>query len=120
MATGYPNFGMNSYGNSYIPMQQSQPNFYKVLPISNRKEVDNIPVDLSGHPTYFHNQMNNEIYIKQFDVRTGLASIQEFKRADQAVGEQKEQYINEFKSIHEQLNGIQRLLTNKESKKGAQ
>ena len=119
MTAGYPtNFGMNNYNNPFMPIQQPQQQFYKVLPISNRKEADNIPVDLSGHPTYFHNQTNNEIYVKQFDVRTGLATIQEFKRIDHSADEQKDQYCNEFKNIREQLSGIQKLL--KDNKKGAQ
>lgn len=51
---------------------------YRAIPVSSEAEVNNITVDFNGMPTYFHNQVTNEIYIKQFDIKSGLTTIQKY------------------------------------------
>jgi hypothetical protein len=99
----------NPYFNNFQPPYQAQHQIYKMLPISSIEEANNIPVDFNGTPTYFHNQTTNEIYIKQFDVKTGLASIQQFKRIDSLP--QKPETSSELKTIQDRLDGLYKLLT---------
>ena len=76
---------MQNYLQPY-PNYRNQPIGYKVIPVSNLNEINNITVDFNGTPSYFHNQTNNEIYVKQFDIQTGLTSIQKFIKSDNAGG----------------------------------
>lgn len=101
------------YGN-YRPM------FYKALPIANEAEMNNFTVDFNGTPTYFHNQMTNEIYIKQFDMRTGLTTLQKyvkFEQADKPSEEKKEEvstdlYKADFEALNGRLNGLEKMIEN--------
>lgn len=102
-------------------MQQPQqygnyrPVFYKALPIANEAEMNNYTVDFNGTPTYFHNQMTNEIYVKQFDMRTGLTSTQKFVKFEPIstpVEESKEEnkkdvFKEELDAIYGKLNGLE-------------
>ena len=73
--TIYQNPYLNTF-NAY----QNQHQVYKLIPISSIEEANSTPVEFNGSPTYFHNQATNEIYIKQFDVKTGLSNLQVFSR----------------------------------------
>ena len=77
----------NQYGQPY--QQQFQPRVnLKILPVTNRQEANSTQVDYSGVPTFFYNQTTGEIYKKQFDIQTGLATFQEFKRSGEPfIGE---------------------------------
>ena len=102
-------------------MQQSQqygnyrPLFYKALPIANEAEMNNYTVDFNGTPTYFHNQMTNEIYVRQFDIRTGLTTSQKFVRfetSNKPIEESKEEnkkdvFKEELDTIYGKLNGLE-------------
>ena len=100
-------------------IQQPQQQGYKVIPISNKNETNSVITDFNGTPIYFHNLSSNEIYIKQFDIKTGLATLQEFKRVEQ-LSEDKQVNINpyadDFKSINKKLDSIEKLLTPVEEK----
>lgn len=97
-----------------------RPVFYKALPIANDAEMNNYTVDFNGTPTYFHNQMTNEIYIKQFDMRTGLTTLQKyvkFEQADKPVEEKKEEfntdlYKADFEALNGRLNGLEKMIEN--------
>ena len=66
-----------------------KPMVYRALPVSSEAEVNNITVDFNGMPTYLHNQSTNEIYVKQFDIKTGLTSTQKFVKFDGTEGDLK-------------------------------
>ena len=111
--------GYNPYLPQYQYQQQHQPQTnqqgYKLIPVSNRNEVNSFITDFNGTPVYFHNQATNEIYVKQFDIKTGLAKIQEFHHAESDLNHvEKENSINpyeeNFKSINERLDGLYELL----------
>ena len=97
-----------------------RPVFYKALPIANDAEMNNYTVDFNGTPTYFHNQMTNEIYIKQFDMRTGLTTLQKyvkFEQANKPVEEKKEEvstdlYKADFEALNGRLNGLEKMIEN--------
>ena len=101
------------YGN-YRPM------FYKALPIANEAEMNNYTVDFNGMPTYFHNQATNEIYVKQFDIRTGLTTTQKFIKFEPASKpnlESKEEnnidlYKEELNAIYGKIDGLQEAIKN--------
>lgn len=92
-----------------------RPIFYKALPIANDAEMNNYTVDFNGTPTYFHNQMTNEIYVKQFDMRTGLTSLQKYIKFEQdskPVNESKEEnnrdvLKEELDAIYGKIDGLQ-------------
>lgn len=68
---------------NYLP-QQMRSTGYRVIPIANEFEMNSITVDFNGTPTYFHNQNTNEIYAKQFDIKTGMTTMQKFTHSDNA------------------------------------
>lgn len=125
----YNGYNMQGY-NPYLPhqnyqqVQQNTPQSFKLIPVSSKNEVNSFITDFNGTPVYFHNQATNEIYIKQFDIKTGLAKIQEFKHVESDLSHvEKENNINpyekDFNAINERLDGLFDLLkpTEKEGKK---
>lgn len=118
MAMNYNGYGVNGYNNQY--MQQYQPpqpvhtpqvqQSFKIIPISNKNETNAIIADLNGTPLYFHNLSNNEIYIKQFDIKTGLTSLQEFQKIHPENVDSKENekvtFETSFNAINERLDGF--------------
>ena len=101
------------YGN-YRPM------FYKALPIANEAEMNNYTVDFNGMPTYFHNQATNEIFVRQFDFRTGLTTTQKFVKSEPSSKpnlESKEKnnrdlYKEELNAIYGKIDGLQEAIKN--------
>lgn len=93
------------------PQFNYRPLYYKALPIANDAEMNNVTVDFNGTPTYFHNQMTNEIYVKQFDMRTGLINTQKFVKfeAVQKPDEEKKEdlYKEELNAIYGKINGLE-------------
>lgn len=62
-------------------IQQTQPiqNGMNIIPVSAKEEATATPIDLvNGIPTFFYNKGQNEIYLKQFDVQTGTATLKTF------------------------------------------
>jgi len=125
------NYGFNYGGyNPYLPhgnyqqmQQQSTPNF-KLYPISKESDINSIVADFSGSPLYFHNQSNDEIYIKQFDIKTGLTNLKKYKPLEGSLSQvNKEDNINpyekDFKSINDRLDELKELIkpVEKEAKK---
>jgi hypothetical protein len=101
------------YGN-YRPM------FYKALPIANEAEMNNYTVDFNGMPTYFHNQATNEIFVRQFDFRTGLTTTQKFVKSEPSnkpnLESKKENnrdlYKEELNAIYGKIDGLQEAIKN--------
>ena len=97
---------------NYRPMN------YRVLPISNEIEMNNTTVDFSGVPTYFHNQNTNEIYVKQFDIKTGLTTSQKYIKSDNAGHEISNEnpsgninpFEENFKALNERFDRLENLL----------
>ena len=106
---------------NYLQQPQfARPMFYKALPIANEAEMNNYTVDFNGMPTYFHNQATNEIYVKQFDIRTGLTSTQKFVKFEPSSKpnlESKEEnnidlYKKDFEALNGRLNGLEKMIEN--------
>lgn len=102
--------------NPYLPQYQSQQHLiYKMLPVSSIEEINSTPVDFNGAPTYFHNQPTDEIYIKQFDVRTGLSNLQVYNRK---INESKPKNENPLEKdlnvIKQRLDTLEKALSNNE------
>ena len=98
-------YGYNPYYNSQ-PQQINPTQSYKVIPVSSKNETNSAIADFNGTPLYFHNQSNNEIYIKQFDIKTGVTTLQEFKRVEPSIMDEKDKvninpYENDFKAIND-------------------
>ena len=102
---------------NYLPQFRPQMTGYKVLPVSSEIEMNNITVDFNGTPTYFHNQNLNEIYVKQFDIKTGLTTTQKFIKSDNA-GHEITGVKSDFdiKTYQEELNALKDRLTALEEK----
>lgn len=97
----------NQYGQPY----QFKPNL-KIIPVTNRQEANSTQVDYSGVPTFFYNQTTGEIYKKQFDVSTGLATFHEFVKSDKPYLEENEplnsnSYKEELNAILSRLDGLE-------------
>lgn len=93
------------------PIMQPQNNGSRILQVSNREEATATPVDLiNGTPTFFYNKGKNEVYLKQFDVPTGTATLKTFIEVVSEPETNNEQvhnvYEEELKTIRE---GVERL-----------
>ncbi len=94
--------------------------FYKALPIANEAEMNTYTVDFNGMPTYFHNQATNEIYVKQFDIRTGLTTTQKFIKSEgnnKPNLESKEEnnidlYKKDVDALNGRLNSLEKMIDN--------
>jgi hypothetical protein len=96
------------------PQYNYRPLFYKALPIANEAEMNNVTVDFNGAPTYFHNQMTNEIFVKQFDLKTGITSTQKFVRFEEEnkPEEKNTDYNEKFDALNGRLEGLEKLIKN--------
>lgn len=84
-----------------------QPMMYRALPVSSEAEINNITVDFNGMPTYFHNQLTNEIFIKQFDIKTGITTLQKYVKFEGDSKPNNENKEQEKENILEkQINGL--------------
>lgn len=93
------------------PIMQPQNNTSRILQVSNREEATATPVDLiNGTPTFFYNKGKNEVYLKQFDVPTGTATLRTFIEVENETENNTEKshniYEEELKTIRE---GVERL-----------
>lgn len=79
----YQNMQPSYYSNALQHQQTAAQNINTVIPVSNKEEAVATPVDLvNGTPTFFYNKGKNEIYIKQFDVQSGSATIKTFIQSE--------------------------------------
>ena len=124
------NYPYNMQGYNPYQMQQFQhpqqqtPQSFKLIPVSSKNEVNSFITDFNGTPVYFHNQATNEIYIKQFDIKTGLAKIQEFKHSESDLSHVENEnninpYEKDFKALNERFDTLFEILKpeEKEGKK---
>ena len=115
---------MQNYPQNYRPYFNQV--FYKVVPVMSENETNNITVDFNGTPTYFHNQSNNEIYIKQFDFRSGLTTVQRFVKSEHdskpTDDSKTDESINipkkDFEALNERLNSFEQMLGELQEQKG--
>jgi len=93
-----------------------QQNVLKMYAVTNKEEATATPVDFNGIPTFFYNQSTNEIYKKQFDINSGLAVLQEFKKNEPLQEpESKENevpninpYEDDFKALNDKIDGLRK------------
>lgn len=93
-------------------LEQQYPQFgqqvgFKVLPVTNIEEANASQIDLNGNPVFFYNKGKNEVYIKQFNVQTGLADFYTFTRVENAT---KTESKDEFKLINDKLDKLYSIL----------
>lgn len=102
----------------YQPQQQ---NFSKAFTVTSKEQATNTPVDFNGLPTFFYNQNANEVYLKQFDVRTGSAIWKEFKTAEPVKDEPKfidlETYNADKTALNQKLDSLISKLEDRGGKK---
>lgn len=107
---------------NYIPQNPyTQPNYrplgYRMVPIASEAEMAGVAVDYSGNPTYFHNQSTNEIYIKYFDIKTGLTPIIKYIREDKMVQPNHEEqqaprdYVDKMNQLNAKFDTVLALLS---------
>ena len=102
----------------YYPQQQQSFNQFrqlKMIPVTNISEAHSTQVDYTGTPTFFYNQSTGEIYKKKFDISTGLATFQEFVKAEPSVHEisneitylDMETYKKDYNALTDKLDGLE-------------
>ena len=109
---------------NYLP-QPMRSTGYRVIPIANEFEMNSITVEFNGTPTYFHNQNTNEIYAKQFDIKTGLTTTQRFIRADNAQAPNSKDntqpdtdlYTEKIDKLNERLDTLYEMFEDRKGKK---
>ncbi len=60
------------------PTLQSPSQGIRALLVTNKEEATACQIPLDGTPTIFYNKAQNEIYIKQISMQTGLPEFQQF------------------------------------------
>ena len=111
------NFNSLQYQPQFRPQMQM---FYKALPVTSEAEMNTYTVDFNGMPTYFHNQALNEIYVKQFDIKTGLTTTQKyikFEADSKPNNESKTEkginiYKDDFEALNDRLDGLEKMIKN--------
>lgn len=95
-----------------------KPMVYRALPVSSEMEANNITVDFSGMPTYLHNQQTNEIYVKQFDIKTGLTTMQKYVKSDGTINDSAgvkpdfdiNAYDEKLNTLNERMDDLEKML----------
>ena len=111
----YPQQQFNQYGQQPYQQQFRPLNNLKIVPVTNRQEANCTQVDYSGVPTFFYNQSTGEVYKKQFDIQTGLATFQDYVKSDKPILDEKEQISNnlskeDLNAIMSRLDGLEETL----------
>lgn len=105
------------FSNPYLPQpqtQRQQPNFLKMIAVTNKEEATATPVEFNGVPMFFFNQNTNEIYLKQFDIVTG-GKLETYRKVD-AKEEEKTQEVKqpvsneEFKALNGKIDELKSLI----------
>lgn len=92
----------------------------KTVAVTSKSEADNYIPDVNGTPTLFLNRGNNEIYLKQMDLNTGLGIFKEFTEKPQNVINEVITPLenNDFKKLSDKIDSlksaIESLTTSKE------
>ena len=90
--------------------QFSQPVGFKVVPVANIEEANASQVDLNGNPVFFYNKGKNEIYIKQFNLQSGLADFYTFSRVEATTETPQIVTKDDLKVINEKIDGLYAIL----------
>lgn len=111
----YPQQQFNQYGQQPYQQQFRPLNNLKIIPVTNRQEANSTQVDYSGVPTFFYNQTTGEIYKKQFDIQTGLATFQEYVKSDKPILNESEpissnSYKEDINAILSRIDGLEETL----------
>ena len=92
-------------------------NGFRVVPIANETEINSIAEDYSGIPIYFHNRSTNEIIIRQFDIKTGLTTIQKYIKSDGTEGQEPKEnaksdidYSENFNAINDRIDVLKSMI----------
>jgi hypothetical protein len=102
--------------------QFSQQIGFKVIPVANIEEANASQVDLNGNPVFFYNKGKNEIYLKQFNIQTGLADFYTFSKMEMVNGNMEAPTPitkEDFKQINEKLDGLYSILKPEEKPRKA-
>ena len=96
-------------------LEQQYPQFsqqvgFKVVPVANIEEANASQVDLNGNPVFFYNKGKNEIYIKQFNLQSGLADFYTFSRVEATTETPQIVTKDDFKLINEKIDGLYAIL----------
>lgn len=110
----------------FQPQFRPQQVFYKAMPVASEAEMNTYTVDFNGMPTYFHNQATNEIYVRQFDIRTGLTTTQKFIKFEadsKPVNESKDEdnislFKKDFSVLNGRLNSLEKMIEDLKDIKG--
>ena len=112
---------METQYSQFVTPQPPQPQGFKVILVTNIEEANASQVDLQGNPVFFYNKGRNEIYLKQFNINTGLADFYVFAKAEQALKDVKpvpstNTYEKDFKALNDKIDGLYAILKPEETK----
>lgn len=97
------------------PYQYGMQRQLRIIPITNKQEANSTQVDYNGVPTFFYNQSTGEIYKKQFDISTGLATFQEYTLTGSPISNENTQtgnitYKDELNAIYGKIDGLEQTI----------
>lgn len=96
-----------------------QPAGFKTIPVANIDEANATQADMSGNPMFFYNKGQNEIYVKQLNLQSGLANFQTYKLAQApSANENTSIGVNisekQYKVLTDKLDALYSMLANKD------
>lgn len=97
------------FNNGFMPTQQRQPNFLRMIAVTNKEEANATPVEFNGVPMFFFNQNSNEIYLKQFDIATG-GKLETYRKVDAVAEPEKVVEQPNYKELNTKIDEIHALL----------
>lgn len=108
----------NTQNAQITPQQQN--NTIKVYFVTNKQEANSIIPDPNGTPLFFFNKGSNEIYIKQVNNETGLATFKEYKEVqptDKPTDEKKDKesvnlYKKDFDALNDKIDDLKSIVEN--------
>ena len=112
---------METQYSQFATPQPLQSQGFKVIPVTNIEEANASQVDLQGNPVFFYNKGRNEIYLKQFNITTGLADFYVFAKVEQTLKDVKpvlgvNTYEKDFKALNDKIDGLYAILKPEETK----
>lgn len=115
---------MMNYNGGYNPYQtlmqqaqqplqqplQTQGNYYKAIPVTNKSEANSVIPSPTGEPILFINKASNEVYLKQIDTNTGIGIFQEYILKPIEEEKPKKTDDKEYKALSAKLDEIKTIL----------
>lgn len=107
------------FNNPYFYGNQQQFKGYSIIPVTNEQEARAAQIDImNGIPSFFYNQNQGEIYLKQINQYGKADFIRFSKQSMPTIEEQKPINNDVLAELNKKIDGLYALFETKEETKG--